>query len=196
MGRPRAVPYKNRGSALDDGCLDLYQLHNVRVDGDLDRSLGQDGAIKALEQLKEEGVVRHLGITGHKDPGVLLRGIREYDFDCLLMALNAGDPHYLPFQDALLETAVEKEMGVIAMKVTAVGRIFQKGGLDSMEQALGYVFSLPISTAIVGISTLEELQENVALAENFKPISREKKAKLEELVAPYEEDANFFKYHW
>ncbi len=57
-------------------------------------------------------------------------------------------------------------------------------------------FSLPISTAIVGISTVEELQENVALAESFKPFSREKKAKLEELVASYEAEANFFKYHW
>ncbi len=125
---------------LQTDYLDLYQLHNVRVDSDLDQALGQDGAIRALEQLKEEGVVRHLGITGHKDPKILLRGIREYEFDCLLMSLNAGDPHYLPFQETLLETAVEKEMGIIAMKVTAVGRIFQKGGLDSMEQALGYVF--------------------------------------------------------
>ncbi len=181
---------------LQTDYLDLYQVHNMRVDEDLDRALGKGGALQAMKRLQEEGAVRHLGITGHSNPAILLRGIREYDFDCLLMALNAADLHYLPFQQALLETALEKEMGIIAMKVTARGNIFQEGGITTMQQALGYVFSLPISTAIVGISRVEEIEENAALAAEFTPFSREKMAHLESLVAPYQEEANFFKYHW
>ncbi len=181
---------------LQTDYLDLYQVHNVRVQEDLDRALSKDGAVRAMERLKEEGAVRHLGITGHKDPEILRRGIQEYPFDCLLMALNAADLHYLPFQESLLETALEKEIGIIAMKVTARGSLFQEGGLQTMQQALGYVFSLPVSTAIVGISTVEELEENVALAADFTPFSREKMAHLAQLVAPYQEEANFFKYRW
>jgi len=90
---------------LQTDYLDLYQLHNIRTEQDLNAALAEDGAITALEELQQEGVIRFTGITGHKDPEVLLRGIREYDFDCLLMSLNAADIHYRPFQQELLEEA-------------------------------------------------------------------------------------------
>jgi len=176
--------------------IDLYQLHNVRAAGDLDRIFAGDGALKALEKLKEEGVIRHVGITGHKDPGVLLRGINEYPFDCLLMSLNAGDIHYSPFQDQLLQEAAKKEMGIIAMKVTARGRIFREDGLPGMKQALDYVFSFPISTAIVGISSESEVDENARIAAEFEKLPAEEIKHLEELVKPYEQEANFFKVQW
>lgn len=176
--------------------LDLYQLHNIRVHQDLDRALGEDGAVKALERLKSEGVIANIGITGHRDPEVLLRGIREYRFDTILLSLNAADRFYKPFQDELLETAGEQGLGIIAMKVAAVGRVFREDGITSMEQALGYVLTLPVSTAIVGISSIRELEENVAIAQRFDPYPSEEMQAIEELVAHYESEANFFKHHW
>lgn len=176
--------------------IDLYQLHNVRTAGDLERVFAGDGAIKAMEKLKEEGVIGHIGITGHKDPGILLQGIKEYPFDCLLMSFNAGDIHYAPFQDQLLKEAVKQEMGIIAMKVTARGRIFREGGLPGMKQALDYVFSFPISTAIVGISNQSEVDENARIAAEFEKLPAEEIKRLEELVKPYEQEANFFKVQW
>ena len=176
--------------------LDLYQLHNVRTAGDLEGVFAENGAVKALAELKSQGVIRFAGITGHKDPDVLLRGIREYPFDCILMALNAGDVHYASFQEKLLKEAVKLDMGIIAMKVTAVGRIFREGGLSAMNQALGYVFSLPVSTAIVGISSLTEVEENAQIAADFEKLSDEGIKKLEALTESYADDANFFKHHW
>lgn len=176
--------------------LDLYQLHNVRVHNDLDRAFADDGAIHALERLKREKVVGNIGITGHRDPTVLLRGIREHSFDTILMSLNAADRYYEPFQEELLETAVEQQLGIIAMKVAAVGRVFREDGITSMEQALGYVLSLPVSTAIIGISTVKELEENVRIAQRFEPYSREQMREVEQLVSHYETEANFFKHHW
>lgn len=176
--------------------LDLYQLHNVRTAQDLEQVFAENGAVKALENLKAQGVIRFTGITGHRDPDVLLEGIKRYPFDCLLMALNAGDIHYAPFQDQLLEEAVRKEMGIIAMKVTARGRIFRADGLAGMKQALDYVFSFPISTAIVGISTLAEVDENAGIAADFKKLPVDEIKHLENLVEPYAGEANFFKHQW
>ncbi len=176
--------------------LDLYQVHNVRVKDDLKEAFAHNGAVKALEELKEKGVIRHLGITGHRDPDVLLQGIKEYPFDCILMSLNAGDIHHASFQKELLKEAVSKKMGIIAMKVTASGRLFQRGGIANMKQALDYVFSLPISTAIVGISNLNELEENAKIAADFKPLDEKERKHLESLAKKNSEEANHFKIHW
>ncbi len=181
---------------LQTDYLDLYQLHNVRTDGDLQRIFAAEGALKALLELKEQGSVKHLGITGHRDPDVLLEGIRRFDFDCLLMTLNAADIHHAPFQTELLQTAVAKDMGVIAMKIPAHGRIFRSDGITTMDQALGYVYTFPISTAIVGMSNLDELEENAAITRKFQPLSPAEMDRLEELTAHYVADASFFKFQW
>ena len=176
--------------------LDLYQLHNMRTADDLSRAFAENGAVRALEELKSQGVIRFAGITGHKDPDLLLQGIRQYPFDCLLMSFNAGDIHYAPFQEKLLHEAVKLEMGIIAMKVTAVGRIFRENGLSTMKQALGYVFSFPVSTAIVGISNVAEVEENARIAAEFIQLSAEELKQLEALTGAYADEANFFKHQW
>ena len=181
---------------LRTGHLDLLQLHGVHTEGDLDKILARNGALRALEELKDAGDIRFTGITGHRDPRVLLKGIREYDFDCLLLPLNAADTHFRPFQEELLQEALKRNMGVIAMKVASYGRIFKREGITSMEQALSYVLSFPVSTAVIGISSLEELEENVRIATHAKPLSRESLAHLEGLVKPYYKEANFFKTDW
>jgi len=181
---------------LQTDYIDLYQLHNVRTDQDLEGIFGDGGALEALLELKEQGVVKHLGITGHRDPQVLLDGIGRFDFDCILLALNPADIHHDPFQTDLLEMAVEKDMGIVAMKIPAHQRIFRDDGITSMDQALGYVYTLPISTAIVGLSTMEQLEENVAITKAFRPLSKAEMEELEDLTAHYYEEASFFKFRW
>jgi uncharacterized protein len=176
--------------------LDLCQLHDMQTDDDLKQVLSRHGAVKALERLKDEKIIHFTGITGHKDPDLLLQAIRQHPFDCLLLSLNAGDVHYRCFKHKLLPEAVKLEMGIIAMKVTAVGRIFRESGITSMQQALGYVFSHPVSTAIVGISTPAELEANARIAAGFRQLSPEELKDLEDLTASYADEANFFKHQW
>ncbi|MGH2567703.1 MAG: aldo/keto reductase, partial [Bacteroidota bacterium] len=171
--------------------LDLWQLHNVRTQTDLDEIFAKDGAIRALEKAREQKIVRFLGITGHFDPFVLKKAIEQYPFDTILLALNAADRHEKSFIDHLLPTAVEKKMGIIGMKVPARGRIFRPGGLTSMEQAMRYVLTLPVSTVIVGISTMKELEENVRIAQQFVPMTPEESARTEQLTKPYYADASW-----
>lgn len=176
--------------------LDLWQLHNVRTQNDLDFIFAREGAIHALEKAREQGVVRYLGITGHRDPIVLRNGIERYPFDTILMALNAADKHNASFIDQLLPAAVQRQMGIIAMKVVARGKIFHDGGLSSMEQAMRYVLTLPVSTALIGISTVKELEENIRIARDFRPYTKEEMANLEALTRSYFADANWYKQLW
>jgi aryl-alcohol dehydrogenase-like predicted oxidoreductase len=173
--------------------LDLWQLHNVRTDEQLDTIFGDDGAIEALQRARDEKIVRFLGITGHYDPATLMRGINEFDFDTILMALNPADPHLNSFAEELLPLANEKEMGVIAMKIPARGRLFREGGITSMKDAMSYVLTLPVSTCIVGCDTVAQLEENISIAANFRPLSDQEMTRVANLTADYATEAAFFK---
>jgi len=176
--------------------VDLWQLHNIRTINDLSLVFKPTGAMKALEQAKTEGTTRFIGLTGHYDPSVLNIMILDRDFDAVLMALNAADVHYNSFIQGTLPSAVQKEMGIVAMKIPARGRIFKEGGITTMEQALGYTLSLPVNTAIVGCSTVAEVEANVELARNFTPYSDDEMRELEALTESYYYEGGFFKWDW
>lgn len=173
--------------------IDLWQLHRVGTQDDLNKIFANDGAIKALEKARDEKIVRFLGVAGHRDPFILKKSIEEYPFDTILMTINAADKHQASFIKNLLPTAVEKKLGIIGMKIPARGRIFRPKGITTMEQAMRYVLTHPVSTVIVGITTMNELEENIQIAKNFKPYSEGEVARLEELTKPYYADANWFK---
>jgi len=173
--------------------LDTWQIHRLGTDEDLDQILAPDGALKAVEKARHEGMVRFAGVTGHYDPVPLMHAITRYDFDTILMALNASDPHYLPFATELLPLANRKGMGVIAMKIPARGRIFRSGGLTSMKDAMHWVLSQPVSTVIVGCDTVAQLEENVAIATQFQPLGTRELGQVAALTADYAKEAAFFK---
>ena len=179
--------------SLQTDHLDLWQLHNIRRAEQLDQIFADDGAIHALLQAREEGIVKNLGITGHEDPAVLMDGLNRFDFDAILLALNPADRFHRPFMDQLLPLANEKGLGVIAMKIPARGRIFRDGGLPSMREALTWTFSQPISTVIVGCDDVAQLEENIAAAAEFKPLNSAQMAAIEAKVSDYPLEASFFK---
>jgi uncharacterized protein len=173
--------------------LDLWQLHNIMDLEQVDQVFRRGGAMEALIEAKEQGVVRHLGLSGHYDPAPLMDCIERFDFDALLMALNPTDPHLYPFADQLLPLANRKGMGVIAMKLACRGRIFRRGGLRTMSDSMRYTLSHPVSTAIIGCDTVSQLEENVRIAAAFQPMDRAEMHRIAALTAPYAGDAAFFK---
>ena len=179
--------------SLQTDHLDLWQLHNISRIEQLDQIFADDGAIHALLEAREQGIVKNLGITGHADPDVLIEGLNRFDFDTILLALNPADKFHRPFMDKLLPLANEKGMGVIAMKIPARGRIFQDGGLTSMREALTWTFSQPVSTVIVGCDDIPQLEENISAAADFKPLNSAQMAAIEEKVAGYPLEASFYK---
>jgi predicted aldo/keto reductase-like oxidoreductase len=157
--------------------FDLWQLHDLRTLDDLNRIFGKGGALEALLQAKAEGRVKHLGITGHHDPAILLEAMRRFAFDTVLVALNAADVHRMPFATTVVAEAAKQNMGVIAMKACAQKRLLHR---LSMAEALGYAWSIPgVSLAIVGCETPAEVDENAELARTFQPLPAETMRALE-----------------
>jgi predicted aldo/keto reductase-like oxidoreductase len=176
--------------------LDCWQLHNVQTKDHTDRIFAKDGAIKALEKARDEGVVRFLGITGHYDPFILIEAINHYPFDTLLMAFNAADKHQYSFVEHLLPVALEKRMGIIGMKVATRGRMLStwtpppldqqpkrmatsRPGAITMRESLFYNFSVPVSTNIVGCDNARQVEEDVQWASEFTPYNEAVMARLE-----------------
>ncbi len=90
----------------------------------MEKIFARDGAIKAMEKAKAEGMIRNIGITGHFEPLVLLDGIKRFPFDQILMAVNAADIHYLSFINYLLPEAQKKGIAIVGMKVEPGGIAF------------------------------------------------------------------------
>jgi len=179
---------------LQTDVIDLWQIHNVggRVE-DFNMVFSEEGCMKALLKAKDEGVVRFLGFSGHQDPDPMKDLMDRYDFDAVLMALNAADKHHNSFIEKLLPSAVERNMGIIGMKIPARDRIFSNGGIITMKEAMSYTMSLPVSTIIVGIDKIAELEENVKIASEFEPLTAEEMLAIEEKVKPHYEHLMFYK---
>ncbi len=191
--------------------LDLWQLHNVQRQEQVDQIFAPDGAIKALEKAKAEGVVRYLGITGHFEPLVLLKAIKRYPFDAILLAVNAADVHYLSFKNYLLPEVQAKGIAIIGMKVTTRSRILSSwtpppleeqadarlrtpiSGTISIREALMYNMSLPVSTTIIGVDSIAQLEENVKIASEFTPLSQSQMEEIEHKTLPVVRQALYFR---
>ncbi|MHB9002068.1 MAG: aldo/keto reductase [Thermoanaerobaculia bacterium] len=176
--------------------IDLWQIHNLSRMEQIDQIFAKGGAVEALVKARDEKIVRAIGITGHADPNVLLAGLKRFDFDCILMAVNAADQYHLPFAKELLPLAVEKEMGIIGMKIPARGRLIagsRHDGTLTMAEAMRYTLSLPVSTVIVGCDTIAQLEENVKIARAFTPLSGPQLAALSAKAEPVKKQALFFR---
>ncbi|MDT8401687.1 MAG: aldo/keto reductase [Bacteroidales bacterium] len=175
--------------------LDLWQVHNLRAaeKENLDAYFAEDGVIKAMEKAREEGMVKNIGFTGHEDPEILRMMAERYDFDNVLVAINAADKYYNSMIENFLPLAVEKGMGIVGMKIPARDRIFDHGGIITMKEAMDYVMSLPVSTIIIGIDEIAELEENIQIAREFKQLSADELLAIEEKAKPHYEHLQFFK---
>ena len=201
---------------LNTDHVDLWQLHDIGTMTDVSQVFAKGGAMEALLEMKEQKVVRYLGITGHYRPDALMECIHRYPFDCILMAINAADPHHYSFSEALLPLAVEKQMGIIGMKVPARGRLLASWTPPSLEQqkhswegmviaptpgtlkmreAVYYTLSQPVSTIIIGCDSLAQLDENVQLARDFTPLNHQQLSELTARSEPVSKPSLFFRFY-
>jgi aryl-alcohol dehydrogenase-like predicted oxidoreductase len=201
---------------LNTDHLDLWQLHDMGTMQDVDQVFAKGGAMEALIQARDQKLVRYLGITGHHRPDALMELIKRFPFDTILLALNAADVYHYSFEEELLPLAVERQMGIIGMKVPARGRILSSWtppaldkqahswegsgtiahtpGTITMREAIGYTLSLPVSTVIIGCDTIAQLEENVQLASEFTPLSDRQMAELNTKAQPVAEQSLFFRF--
>ncbi|ARV60715.1 aldo/keto reductase [Nostocales cyanobacterium HT-58-2] len=176
--------------------LDLWQLHSVSYDWNLDAILNtKHGAIKAIEEAKAQKLVRHAGITGHHDPAIIAKGLRRYPFDTALIPINAADKHNpKSFIAEVLPVARQKKTGIIAMKVPAYGRLFKPGVLEGMHQAMGYALSQSgVHCCIIAAEDVALLEQNVRVAQAFVPLSTDEISGIEQRTAAVWQENSFFR---
>ena len=162
--------------SLKTDYVDLWQMHGIQDQKDVDQIFALGGAIAAFEAAKKAGKCRFFGFTGHHDPNAHLSMLKAYDkWDSILMPLHAADPAYLSFEKITLPAARERGIGVQAMKV--FGNAFLLRVLNA-EECLRYALSLPIHCATVGCSTIGQLDDDVRFAQSFQPYSA---AEMEDL---------------
>jgi uncharacterized protein len=200
---------------LNTDHVDLWQLHDVGLPVDVDAIFAKGGAMEALVEMQEQKVVRYLGVTGHYRPEALMDAVNRHPFDCILMAMNAADTHIHSFTDQLLPLVVEKQMGIIGMKVPSRGRLLSswtpptveqqkhmwegsaiatRPGVMTMRDAMHFTLTHPVSTVIVGCDNIAQLEENVKIAQDFTPLSQGQMAHLNEIAAPVAEASLFFRF--
>jgi aryl-alcohol dehydrogenase-like predicted oxidoreductase len=153
--------------------LDLWQIHECIYDNDPEWHFAKDGVVEALTQAKREGKTRLVGFTGHKSPAIHLAMLeREYPFDACQLPPNCLDASFHSFERDVVPRLRARGVAVIGMKSLGGGYMVRSGGLPAVE-ALRYAMSLPVATTVSGIDSVEVLQQNLAVARGFAPMSEE-----------------------
>jgi predicted aldo/keto reductase-like oxidoreductase len=167
--------------------IDIYLIHAIGSPEDLEERL-TGGVFDALVRAKEEGMIGHIGFSGHADPKANNYFINKGfdDLEVMLVPVNAADPVQHSFIVNTLPLAREKNIGVIAMKVFAGGgfhgipvtwgrnRGEERPGvipeIISRKEAHHFALSMPVATTTIGCHDAEHVQENIANTWDFSKI--------------------------
>ena len=161
---------------------DVWQVHEVIYYNDPEKAYEPDGVLEALTAAKQQGKVRFVGFTGHKNPSIHLDMLnRGFHFDTVQMPINPFDPSFRSFEENVLPVALQKGMAVFSMKsMGGSGEPIVHGALTPTE-ALSYAMSVRgVSTTISGMDSMEVLDQNLEILRNFKPLSEKQMSELRE----------------
>ena len=193
--------------------LDLWQVHSVSDPTDVDTRI-ENGVFDVVMKAKEEGKVKHVGFTGHRNPNAQLRVLeRTTDnpfFETIQMPINVVDANLDHFINSVMPKALDRNLGVLAMKTMADGRFFgKKIRLEdvqwetdnpivpnrlSIKEALYFVWSLPVSVLITGAENEALIKEKIKLAKGFTSFTENQRTKLIEKVSDLASDGKIEYY--
>jgi predicted aldo/keto reductase-like oxidoreductase len=162
--------------------VDVWQVHDVIYYNDPELAYQVDGVLEALTTAKQQGKVRFVGFTGHKNPSIHLDMLdRGFHFDTVQMPINPFDPSFRSFERSVLPVAVQKRMAVFSIKsMSGSGESIVRGALTPTE-ALSYAMSVPgVSTTVSGMNSVEVLDQNLEILRDFKPLAEEQMTALRE----------------
>jgi aryl-alcohol dehydrogenase-like predicted oxidoreductase len=175
--------------------LDLWQIHEVAFDDEPRRHFAKGGAVEALDRARQQGKVRFVGFTGHKDPALHLEMLaHDYAWDSCQLPLNCFDASFRSFEQRVLPELVRRGIAPIGMKSFCGDARGLKAKVISPADALGYALSLPIATLVSGMESPRVLQQNLKIARGFRPLSARALETIRRRVAPVAADGRFELY--
>jgi predicted aldo/keto reductase-like oxidoreductase len=143
--------------------LDLYQLHSISKNDDLDKILAPEGAMAAVKQAQTEGKIKHIGFSSH-DLALAIQVCRSGLFSTLQFPFNFIEKDAA---DKLFSVAREQDMGIIAMKPLGGGL------LERADLCFKFLQQYPFVVPIPGIQAIEETDEIIKLYESPQPLSEQ-----------------------
>jgi aryl-alcohol dehydrogenase-like predicted oxidoreductase len=173
--------------------LDLWQIHDVRTQEDITRIEDRGGALEAFSEAKETGQARFIGVTGHYSPRILEYAVKNWPVDAVLMPVNPVEAIIGGFLDSVLKAAEDRGLAIIGMKVLGSSHyIFRDAGITP-KLLIRFALSQEITTAIVGCSSPQEVQDLAEAGRDFQPMSQEDQRQLVELFRPYARQLAFYR---
>lgn len=173
--------------------LDLWQIHDVRTENDLKAIAGPGGALEAFVAAKSSGKVRSIGVTGHHDPAVLTRAVREWPVDAVMMPVNPVEGVLGGFLTSTLPAARSKGIAVIGMKILGAAHYVQPDYGITSALLIRYALSRGITVAIVGCASAEEAAALANAGRDFEPLAQDEVAALERVFAPHARRLAFYR---
>ncbi len=175
--------------------LDLWQLHEVIFDDEPARYFAPGGALEALDRARQQGKVRFVGFTGHKDPDLHLQMLaHDYPWDSCQLPLNCFDATFRSFEQRVLPELNRRGIAAIGMKSLGGDGRAVNSRVVTPQEAIRYTLSLPITTLVSGIDTMRVLRQNLAIGQSFRPITARQRQTLLRRVASTARDGRFELY--
>src|ERR1022692_1772242 len=172
--------------------LDVWQVHEVIYDNDPDLHFAKGGVMEAIAQAKQQGKVRFVGFTGHKDPAIHLKMLaHEFPFDSCQMPLGPFVATFRSFERNVLPELNRRGIAPISMKSLGGTAESVKKGVLTAKEALTYVMSPPIAVLVSGMDSLQMLHKNLEIARTFTPMKPDEMQALRNRCANYVADGRF-----
>jgi aryl-alcohol dehydrogenase-like predicted oxidoreductase len=171
--------------------VDLLQIHHLDSDEEIKAIFDKNGVVKMVNEAKDQGLTGFIGVTGHRDPDVLLSAITKGDFDTILLAVNPADIHVHSFM-GLIGEAMKREMGIMAMKVLARGKFTELLGWRATDP-IHYVLSLGVSNAVIGVMNEAQLVKNAQTVSDWQMMPEDRMQALETATKAQAQDLNFYR---
>ena len=183
---------ENSLKRLKTDYLDLWQIHEVVWEDDVERIFAPGGSAEALLKAKQQGKTRYIGFTGHKSPAIHKAMLSQgFPWDAVQMPLNVLDAHWRSFAKEIVPICQEQGIAIIGMKSFADGHLFESGSGVTPEEALRYTMSLPIATVVSGMDSLKVLDQNLEIARNFTPLSETEREAIIAKTKPVADGGSF-----
>jgi predicted aldo/keto reductase-like oxidoreductase len=175
--------------------LDLWQLHEVIFEDEPAKYFAVGGAVEALDRARQQGKVRFVGFTGHKDPDLHLEMLAyDYPWDSCQLPLNCFDASFRSFEQRVLPELTRRGIAAIGMKSLGGDARAVQAKAVTPQEAIRYTLSLPIATLVSGIDTMRILRQNLAIAQGFRPLTSRQRRALLQRVQSTARDGRFELY--
>ncbi|MHC4270917.1 MAG: aldo/keto reductase [Planctomycetota bacterium] len=173
---------------LNTDFLDIIQIHSVMSVEDVEEIAQTNGVLDVVHDMKQQGVVKNIGFTGHCSAKAMALMAKKYNFDTMLIALNHyrdenEDDKPQDFESKAIPVAAGSNLGIMLIKVIRPRETVKE---LKPKDLIRYALSLKhANVAVISMSSLDNIKENISILKQFEPMNTEDIKKMQLALAPF-----------